>query len=250
MKFELAKKLNQKKYRQQSGYCLLEGEHLLDELEKSSLQDVELWLTPDRENWDSRFTKHIISERQMSQLSDTRSPQGMIASVSMVEMQQAATSRSAQHSGSSSQLKTLYLFEIQDPGNLGTILRSLAWFGGWRCLLSPGSVDPYNGKVIRSSMGAILNVPIELDVPLEQLPERFGKIATLDMKGSPIQDASFQNFDCYLFGNEARGVPQQQADQMQLTRFTIPSGSSGSPGVESLNLGTAVSTCVYELSRP
>ena len=86
----------------------------------------------------------------------------------------------------------IYLHEIQDPGNLGTILRTLAWFGSFRCLLSPGSVDPYNSKVVRASMGAIFHVPIEVDVELSSLRERFARIACLDMAGGGLQSAGFR----------------------------------------------------------
>ena len=106
--------------------------------------------------------------------------------------------------------RAIYLHEIQDPGNLGTILRTLAWFGNFRCLLSPDSVDPYNSKVVRASMGAIFHVPVEFDVALLSLPERFARIACLDMSGAPVQSPEFAAFDCYLFGNEARGLPREQ----------------------------------------
>ena len=69
------------------------------------------------------------------------------------------------------------------PGNLGTILRTLAWFGSFRCLLSPDSVDVHNGKAVRASMGAIFHVPVEIDVPIDALPARFGRIASLDLQG-------------------------------------------------------------------
>jgi TrmH family RNA methyltransferase len=137
------------------------------------------------------------------------------------------------------------LYEIQDPGNLGTILRSLAWFGGFRCLLTTNSVDLYNGKVLRASLGAHWHVPIETEVDIASLPTRFAKIARLDMQGKSTQDASFRNFDCYLFGNEARGLPRSVIDVLQTTPFTI----SGQRTIESLNLASAVNMCAYELRR-
>ena len=137
------------------------------------------------------------------------------------------------------------LFRSQDPGNLGTILRTLAWFGGLRCLLSPGSVDPYNPKVVRSSMGAIFHAPLELYVELDSLGKRFPRIACLDMQGEPVQSAAFKAFDCYLFGNEARGVPREQLNALGARPFTI----SGCGAIESLNLATTVNMCAYELNR-
>lgn len=116
----------------------------------------------------------VITKKQMSQLSDTKTPQGIIACVPLP---------SAKHmlKPTVEGERCIYLHEVQDPGNLGTILRSLAWFGKFRLLLSPNSVDPFNSKVVRSSMGAIFHVPIELDVKLSDLQNRFEKFAYLDM---------------------------------------------------------------------
>src|SRR5690606_29768027 len=91
-------------------------------------------------------------------------------------------------------------------------------FGGFRCLLSPDSVDPFNPKVVRASMGAIFHVPVEQDVGLPELGTRFGRLAKLDMRGEPVSAAGFQDHDCYLFGNEARGVP---AAAQEISAYTI-----------------------------
>lgn len=240
MKLDDIKKLHQKKYRNEFGYFLVEGEHLVLELERAAatrpeLENCELYVTESFLNFATRFKKNLVSEKQMAQLSDTKTPQGIIALVPLV---------AAKAQGDATE-KAIYLYEIQDPGNLGTILRSLAWFGDFRCLLSPGSVDPYNPKVVRSSMGAIFHVPIELDVPLESISTRFNSIATLDMQGSSLSDPRFKQFDCYLFGNEARGVPRERLQDLNAKPFTI----SGSGAIESLNLASAVNMCVYELNR-
>jgi len=190
------------------------------------------------EHWQSPFRTHLVSERQMAQLADTKTPQGIIAVVPLPSPLGAAPTTAAGE-------RALYLHEIQDPGNLGTILRTLAWFGGFRCLLSPGSVDPYNPKVVRASMGAIFHTPLELDVELDGLPDRFPRLACLDMQGAPVQSTEFKAFDCYLFGNEARGVPRERLTALHAQPFTI----AGSGAIESLNLAATVNLCVYELSR-
>jgi RNA methyltransferase, TrmH family len=240
MKLDDIKKLHQKKYRTEFGHFLVEGEHLILELEKAAnqnsvLQECELFVTEAYQNFTSRFKKNLVSEKHMAQLSDTKTPQGIIAVAPIL-----SSSNSSNHNE-----RAIYLHEVQDPGNLGTILRSLAWFGNFRCLLSPGSVDPYNPKVVRSSMGAIFHVPMELDVPLESLSARFNSIATLDMDGKTPSDSSFKNFTCYVFGNEARGVPRENLQTMNAKPFTIP----GCGAIESLNLASAVNMCVYELTR-
>jgi len=243
MKLDDIKKLHQKKYRAEFGHFLVEGEHLVLELQKAALlnpllERSELYVTNAYEQWQSPFKTHLISDRQMAQIADTKTPQGIVA---LVPMPAGGAPVAAPVAGE----RAIYLHEIQDPGNLGTILRTLAWFGNFRCLLSPGSVDPYNPKVVRSSMGAIFHAPMELDVALDSLRTRFARIACLDMSGEPVQSASFRAFDCYLFGNEARGVPREQLASLKAQPFTIP----GCGAIESLNLAATVNMCAYELSR-
>jgi RNA methyltransferase, TrmH family len=241
MKFEDIRKLHQKKFREQFGYFLLEGEHLVQELQKAALHDArlldssEIYLTREYAHWTSQLPMHVVNSRQMTQLSETRSPQGIAAIAPLL-------SAPPQQSGE----RAIYLHEIQDPGNLGTILRTLAWFGGFRCLLSPDSVDVHNGKSVRASMGAIFHVPVELDVPLQALQARFGRVASLDLQGRPITASEFRNFDCYVYGNEARGLPREALAGMNATPFTIV----GSGAIESLNVATTVNICQYELTRP
>jgi TrmH family RNA methyltransferase len=95
-------------------------------------------------------------------------------------------------------------------------------------------------------MGAIFHVPVEIDVPLDSLPARFGQIASLDLKGQPIGTPAFRNFDCYMFGNEGRGLPRESLAAMQGQPFTIV----GTGAIESLNVAATVNICLYELSRP
>ncbi len=239
MKFDELKKLHQKKYREELRHFLVEGEHLVLELQKAAtkhtqLKASKLYVTSPHEHWRSPFETHVISERRMAEMSETKTPQGIVALVPMLPT-------TAPRPGE----RPMYLHEIQDPGNLGTILRTLAWFGNFRCLLSPGSVDPYNSKVVRASAGAIFHVPIELDVPLDSLGSRFARIACLDMQGDPVHSPGFNSYDCYVFGNEARGIPHEQLPKLNAKPFSIP----GSGAIESLNLAAAVNVCAYEMRR-
>lgn len=242
MKLDDVRKLHQKKYRQLHQKYLVEGEHLILELERaakcnSSLTDTELFVTEHHKDWSTSFRKTVVSQKVMAQLSDTKTPQGLIAVASM----QASLDVADQVND----VKTIYLHEIQDPGNLGTIIRTLGWFGDFRLLLSPNSVDPFNPKVVRSSMGAIFHVPIEQDVDLMSLPHRFRNIATLDMRGEKMSHASFTSCDCYVFGNEARGIPREALETIDPHTFTI----AGCDAIESLNLATAVNMATYEINR-
>jgi len=239
VKFEDIKKLHQRKFREQFSCFLLEGEHLVQELQRAAIHDPrlrasEIYLTREYAHWRSELPIHVVNSRHMTQLSETRSPQGIAAVAPLL-------AAPAQQPGE----RAIYLHEIQDPGNLGTILRSLAWFGGFRCLLSPNSVDVHNGKSVRASMGAIFHVPVELDVPLQALPGRFGRIASLDLHGKPISAPEFRDFDCYIYGNEARGLPREALSGMNAAPFTI----AGTGAIDSLNVATTVNICQYELTR-
>jgi RNA methyltransferase, TrmH family len=239
MKLEDLKKLHQKKYREAFGYFLVEGEHPVLELQKAApanpqLQRSELYVTQEREHLGGGFKTHVISEARMAQISDTKAPQGVVA---LVPLLSPAPPRADE--------RVIYLYEIQDPGNLGTILRTLAWFGRFRCLLSPASVDPYNSKAVRASMGAIFHVAIEMDVELLSLGERFARVACLGMQGERVSAPAFREFGCYLFGNEARGVPQDKLATLNVSTFSI----AGCGAIESLNLASAVNICAYELNR-
>ena len=239
MKFEDIKKLHQKKFREEFGCFLLEGEHLVQELQKAVAHDArlrasEIYLTREYAHWTGPLPIHVINSRDMTRLSETRSPQGIAAVVPLLVAPAAQAGERA-----------IYLHEIQDPGNLGTILRTLAWFGKFRCLLSPNSVDVHNGKAVRASMGAIFHVPVEIDVPMEALPARFARIASLDLQGLPIAAPEFREFDCYIYGNEARGLPREALAGMNATAFTI----AGTGAIESLNVAATVNICQYELAR-
>jgi TrmH family RNA methyltransferase len=240
MKIEDIRKLHQRKYREESGHYLLEGEHLVQELQKAAVHDArlrtsEIFMSREFGHWKTQLATQVVSARQMEQISETRSPQGIAAVVPLLP---ALAPRPGE--------RAIYLHEVQDPGNLGTILRTLAWFGDFRCLLSPGCVDAYNGKAVRASMGAILHVPVESDVPLDALRARFERIASLDLRGSAITTPAFRDFQCYVFGNEARGLPREALSAMQATPFTV----TGTGAIESLNVAATVTICQYELHRP
>jgi len=241
MKFDDLRKLHQKKFREEFGHFLVEGEHLVLELQRAARRDArfrncEVYVTHEFGAWQSPFPVHVINARQMAQLSETREPQGIVAVVPLPPPAAPAAGREI----------AICLHEVQDPGNLGTILRTLAWFGGFRCLLTPGSVELFNAKAIRASMGAVFHVPVETGVALESLPGRYARIACLGTRGESIRASAFALHDCYVFGSEARGLPADAIGALHATLFTIP----GCGAIESLNLATAVNLCAYELTRP
>lgn len=256
MKLDDIKKLHQKKYRTELGCFLVEGEHLILELDKAAehnprLAAAQVYISEQYGPLDTRFEMTMVSAKRIQQLSGTQSPQGIIAVVPLDAVLTPAQQLSAQQPSTQQfsiqqrPARTIYLHEIQDPGNLGTILRTLAWFGGFHCVLSPNSVDPFNPKVVRASMGAIFHVSLELDVSLPQLQGRFDRFACLDIQGEPLSAPSFSDHQCFIFGNEARGIPHESLAALAPQAYSI----QGCGTLESLNLATAVNLCAYELNR-
>lgn len=140
----------------------------------------------------------------------------------------------------------LVLERVQDPGNLGTILRSALAFGISDVLLSADSVDAWSPKVIRASMGACFNLNIyenlNLAASLAQLKLSHRLLATSPRGNLPLPEAKLNSErNAWLFGNESRGLSQAtmaQADNLVL----IPQSNK----IESLNLSMAVTICLYE----
>jgi len=131
----------------------------------------------------------------------------------------------------------LYLDQIQDPGNMGTILRNADWFGIQYVICSEGCADIYNSKVIQASMGAIFRVKV-IALPLAQILEENPDIPVYGtvLEGNNIYELEPAPNGLIVIGNEGRGI--SEAIQSLLThKLTIPRGKDG--GAESLNAAVA-----------
>jgi TrmH family RNA methyltransferase len=137
---------------------------------------------------------------------------------------------------------------LQDPGNLGTVLRSAEAFGANGVVSLPGTVSAWNPKVVRASAGSVFRLPLLAATPEELFPflrERGIRIFTTAVHGAdPLQSADLTGPAALIIGNEGNGVPQEIAAQAD-GALTIPC-----PGpVESLNASVAASILLYEVSR-
>jgi TrmH family RNA methyltransferase len=140
---------------------------------------------------------------------------------------------------------------VQDPGNLGTIIRAAAWFGIKNIICSPNSVDLYNPKVIQASMGAILHVKIHYD-DLQNLLKKAGdrKLPVFGafLDGDSIYDHRLGNKGIILLGNESKGISQNLMPYIT-DKIKIPGPGTTLPGLESLNVGMAASIIISEFAR-
>ncbi len=181
-----------------------------------------------------RVPEHVFKE-----IADTESPQGILA---LVDFQLNRIDDLYQ-----SQNKfLLYLDRLQDPGNMGTIIRTADAFNIDGIIISEGSVDPYNPKVARASMGSIFRVPLYfIGDGLEELrtfKEKKFRIYSSSLEDSmDIAHVDFKSNSIVVIGNEARGIREDIYELSdQLIKIPMPGDS------ESLNAGVAASIIMYQ----
>ena len=141
---------------------------------------------------------------------------------------------------------------LQDPGNLGTILRSAEAFGSAGVVLGEGTVSPFNAKVIRASAGSVFRLPVVAAKSASGTAEMLAKfrsgnvrtLATSAHKGTALYEAKLTGMLAVFIGNEGSGLPRSLMTEMD-TAVVIPH----TPQVESLNAGVAASIVLYEAAR-
>lgn len=182
----------------------------------------------------------ILTPAEMKQLSALRTP----ANVLIVAQKPALDAKKILLNKE----WTLYLDGIQDPGNLGTILRIADWFGLDAVFCSSDSADVYNNKVIQSSMGAFLRVPV-IKKDLKDIQTESSTafpVYGADMKGRNILEMDHLAPGMVVIGNEGSGI-RPEIEQLISSYIHIPKGKAG--GAESLNAGVACGIICAQLMR-
>jgi len=182
-----------------------------------------------------------VSDKVAAAMSDAITSQGIVAICRMmIQGDETLETLAASH--------VIYLNEIQDPGNAGTILRTADAMGISAVVTSPGSVDFYSPKVVRSTAGSLWHIPVYSSVELSDLRKALPthNIYLLDGAGDKsLFDVDFKNPAIWIFGNEARGLKDGVEDLKGATRISI-----AMPGkAESLNLAAAAAIVMHEISR-
>jgi RNA methyltransferase, TrmH family len=140
---------------------------------------------------------------------------------------------------------------VQDPGNLGTIIRAAAWFGVKNIICSENCVDVYNPKVIQSTMGAILHVNVfycNLKNLLDQLRNKNVPVFGTLLEGTSIYENKLDDKGIILLGNESKGISDELKSYIT-DRIRIPGTNTVTTGIESLNVGMAASVVFSEFMR-
>jgi TrmH family RNA methyltransferase len=224
---------------------LVEGPRMFFEVPSSRLKEV--YLTPDFEKkYADRLEEYryeLMSDSICRHLSDTKTPQGVVAVVDRVE-------RSLDEIlGAASSPCLILLENLQDPGNLGTILRTAEASGITGIIMNQGSVDPYNPKVVRSTMGAVFRIPflVVKDFPsvIAELKAKGITIYAAHLQGEVFfYDADYTKACGFLIGNEGRGL-SEETSALADRRIRIPMKGQ----VESLNASVAASLIMYEAMK-
>lgn len=186
--------------------------------------------------------KLTVSEEVMRRLSDTMHPQGVLAIVGMCE-------DSAETVLSGETPLVMILENLQDPGNLGTIVRTAEGAGVTGIILAGDTADLYNPKVVRATMGSVFRMPVircgAVADLTKTLHERAIRLYAADLSGSDSYDAcDYRGGTAFLIGNEGNGLTKQALDAADV-RIRIPMKGA----VESLNAGIAAALLSFEAAR-
>lgn len=224
-------KLKQKKHRDLEQKFLIEGEHLVEEAEKSGVLEKIILL--ENSEYPSKLEKIYVSKNVMKKLSSLDTPPNIIGVCKMLSRKELGK-------------KVLLLDDIQDPGNLGTIIRSSVAFNVDSIVMSLNTVDLYNPKVIRSTQGMIFKINLikdDLGQVIEKLKSKNIPIYTTNVNGGEnIKNINSTDSYGLIMGNEGNGV-KDEISALADRKIYIPMNSK----VESLNVSVAASILLYEL---
>ena len=183
-----------------------------------------------------------VSKEIYKSISDTQSPQGAMAVAYMPTYDLVHFNIEAGH--------YLVLENLQDPGNLGTIIRTAHAFDFKGVFITKGSVDLYSPKVVRSTMSSLFHVPIvieeEIDTYMDFLKQKGVSLYTTALipGAKPIYDVTFEEKVAIIIGNEGNGVSERVKEASDHTVIIPMPGAA-----ESLNAAIATSICMYEITR-
>ena len=227
-------KLKDKKYRDKEKKFLVEGYHLI-EMAKDFLEII---FVSDKKDYEKikGVTYYLVSNEVIKKLSQTMNPQGIIGVCTKKEDEKVTSNN------------VLILDNVQDPGNVGTLIRSALAFNYKDIILSKDSVDIYNDKVIRSSQGALFKVNIIYRNLVDEIKELknngYAVYGTSLKNAKPMQQIVFKDKKAIVLGNEGAGVSN---DVLNITNENIYLEMNKE--IDSLNVGVAGSIIMYELSK-
>ncbi|MDR1926132.1 MAG: RNA methyltransferase [Endomicrobium sp.] len=241
--FKETLQLQDKKFRDKNNLFIVEGKKQVKEISKY-WHIKQIFISEKHKNTIKikNFTNVIVlSENLFNKLVSTQSPQGIMA---VVKKKQYNVKKIVKTRG-----LFIILENIQDPGNLGTIIRSANSFAAKAVFVSKGSADIYSEKTLRATMGSIFHLPVINDINIEDTLNIMKKekitIFAASIKGEKyLNDIKFPSKKAFIIGNEANGLKSETEDLAdELVKIYMPGRS------ESLNVAIAASIIMYEATK-
>lgn len=233
---KLITSLSQKKYRQKHKLFIAEGVKVVDELLNSSLKVNTIFTTGDYKITDSALKIETISESELKKISQLKTPNKVLGLFEIPESNIIENDD-----------LTVVLDAINDPGNLGTIIRLCDWFGIQNLICSTDTVDCYNSKVVQASMGSLTRVSI-VYTDIEQYLNVSPKTNYIaDMDGEEVYKITLPKNINLIMGNEANGVSEKVRNLVN-AKISIPRFGE-IQATESLNVATATAILLSEFRR-
>jgi TrmH family RNA methyltransferase len=248
-KIKWIRSLENKKARDAEKLFIAEGHKIVGELLHSAISTVALFSTQEWIEQNSNYKKYfpkdtfILKKDEIDKISFLKTPQEVVAIAQIPEFKIAPILLTDK--------LTLILDKLQDPGNLGTIIRLADWFGIENIICSQDTADAYNPKVVQASMGAIFRVKIiysDLVELIPQIKKNNIPIYATALDGENIYNTKLSDNGIIVMGNESKGVNdklQSFADK----KLFIPNYPLGSKNTESLNVGIATAIICSEFRR-
>ncbi|MBT4555874.1 MAG: RNA methyltransferase [Candidatus Marinimicrobia bacterium] len=230
------------KARKETGQYLIEGKRLVQSAIEMRADLETVFNTEPFQKDNPGFMESIqntgisceqIQSKIMEKLSFTKTPSGIAAVCSLPKKDDPNLSQN----------QWLYLDQISDPGNLGTLFRSAAWFNFSNVALSPDCVDPFNPKAVRAGMGAHFGLSIHTNIDLNLFAESHTLIGA-DHRGDSLGNIENSEKFMLVLGSEAHGLSESILEKLD---FTVAIEKRGFG--ESLNVGVAGAILMYELSK-
>lgn len=232
---KLIHKLSRRSVREKERLYIAEGVRLIQDAAAANC--VHFYVTT--EVIESDLPQYIVSEKLFSSISQTQTPQGIMAVCKMPSYTEEDMLKTESHF-------ILVCDQISDPGNLGTMIRTAEAVGVDSVLLTNGTVDAYNPKTVRATMGSIFRMPIiQSDTLIDSLAAKGFQIVVTSLEGSQdLYKNDFKDDIVVVVGSEATGV-NPQIQSMATHKIKIPMSGR----VESLNAAVAASVILYECKR-
>lgn len=244
-KIKLIQSLNRKKYRDETKLFVAEGHRLIDQLVQYNFQFHTIIAVPERIKKYSKLKCEILEAlpSEMSKISFLKTAPDILA---ICYQNQTDISSIAYNNE-----LVLALDDVQDPGNLGTIIRLASWFGIQNIICSENTADCYNPKVIQSTMGAIAKVAVHYTCLHDLIQKKKNEgtpIYGTFLDGENIYNTKLSSNGIAILGNEGNGI-SPPIEALVDSKLLIPNFSVDQSNVESLNVSMAASIVCSEFRR-